>query len=412
MMGNPFGDYRTDMLILLIGENPLPNYVAARLLADTSTRLLLVHSGGTRNQRDRLKKVLQAKEYTVGPNDTVEVEESNPANIRNEITSKIKGHTGSIGLNYTGGTKAMSVHAYRAVEKAEGPQERYYSYLDARSLSMVFIHHATPIPVGTHECARVSLEELLELHGLGERNRKMQGSEALIWPHTTQALADLHTASEEQQKAWRKWCNETLRDPDRDYDLRKKPDLRKQTTEHIPCKTLLPALQEDTGLTLPTSLDGLMKINKDAAKWLDGQWLEEYVFRQVEPLCQSMSINDLKMTINPKIGDGTSDFEFDVGFMRGYQFFGLSCTTEEGAERGRYSTLKSKLFEVSVRAEQLGGGEAQFALVCCANLERVKKLKGEMEGLPGAKRLRVFGRDDLQNLQAELKKWIKEASAA
>jgi hypothetical protein len=124
-MTDPFADYRTDMLILLVGENPLPNYVAARLLATTETRLLLVHSGkeGTEDQSKRLKNVLREKEYRIGPDDLVEVEESNPTNICDRVKEKIADCTGSIGLNYTGGTKTMSVHAYRALEKADAPQK-------------------------------------------------------------------------------------------------------------------------------------------------------------------------------------------------------------------------------------------------------------------------------------------------
>lgn len=404
-MTDPCADYRVDTLMLLMGENPLPNFVAARLLADTSARLLLVHSHGTHKQCERLQKVLQSKGYSFENDNTVEVEESNPTNIFNEVQKRLANITGRVGLHYTGGTKTMAVHAYRALEQTN-VAEKCYSYLDARSLSMVFSHRATPVPVGFHERANVSLQELLDLHGMSETARDMQGSDSLIWPNTTQALANVHK-NEDQYTAWRAWCNTTLRDPNKDYDHRKKTDLKKQSTEQIPSPAILQALQEDTGLALPIRMDDLMKINKDAAGWLDGKWLEEYVFRQIEPMSKDMNIYDIQMTINPKIG--ISDFEFDVGFMRGYQFFGLSCTTEDGS-KGKFAILKSKLLEASVRAEQLGGGEAQFALVCCANAERVKKLHVQMNELPGAKRMKVFGRDDLGKLQEKIRTWIKEAS--
>jgi hypothetical protein len=352
---------------------------------------------------------LQEKEYRIGPNDLVEVEESNPNNIYNKVKEKIADCTGSIGLNYTGGTKTMSVHAYRALEKADAPQ-KYYSYLDARRLSMVFSDRASPLSVGTR--VTVSLKELLDLHGLPEQQQEMKGSDALIWPHTTQALATIY-ANEEQQKTWRDWLRSL--------------DLKTQTIEDIPYAydSLSRALHEDTGFAFSTPLENLRQTTSDVIGWLRATWLEEYVFRQITSLGLDFHINDVKMSINPKIGTSSSnnrarDFEFDVGFMRGYQFFGLSCTTEDGAkkrdeddgnEKRGYSILKSKLFEVSARAEQLGGGEAQFALVCCANPERVQNLKKEMTGLPGAKRLRVFGRNDLLTLQDRLKEWIKEASA-
>ncbi len=404
-MEDPFADYRMDTLILLVGENPLPNYVAARLLATPNSRLLLVHSSGTRSQRDNLKKVL--KGYTIGPNDTVEVEESNPANICNQLTERLAHSAGMVGLNYTGGTKTMAVHAYRALEQVNGTiTKKQYSYLDPRSLSMVFTDNANETwvePIGTQ--VPVSLDELLQLHGLEKTKQQMKGHESLVWEHTTQALAHIH-AKEDLQKAWRDWCNTTLRNPENNGKFRKKADLKAQTTTHIPHNDLIEALQRDTGLSFPVGLDKLMQINKDVAGWFDGTWMEEYVFRQITPLCDAFGINDLRMTINPEIG--SSEFEFDVGFMRGHQFFGLSCTTEDGASG--FSILKSKLFEVAIRAEQLGGGEAQFALVCCANPDKVHKLQTQLSGLPGAKRLQIYGRNDLLLLQDRLRAWITTAS--
>jgi hypothetical protein len=412
-MEDPFADYRMDTLILLVGENPLPNYVAARLLATPKSRLLLVHSSGTRTQRDNLKKVLELEDkgYTIGPNDTVEVEESNPANISKKLTSSLAKCNGTVGLNYTGGTKTMAVHAYRVLEQVNGTiAEKQYSYLDARSLSMVFSHRSTPVPINHHEQANISLEELLQLHGLEKTRQKMKGQESLFWKHTTQALAHIH-AKEDLQKAWREWCNDTLRNNKGD-NIEKIADLKTRTTEHIPHTEVIQALESDTGLVFPQPLSDLIpQTNREAKKltnWLGGTWLEEYVFRQIEPLCDdtALGITDLKMTINPEIG--SNDFEFDVGFMRGHQFFGLSCTTEDGASG--FSLLKSKLFEVAIRAEQLGGGEAQFAVVCCANPDKVQKLQTQLSGLPGAKRLQVFGRNDLLSLQDCLRKWITEAS--
>src|SRR5689334_9775184 len=116
-MINTFANYRINTLILLVGGNPLPNYVAAQLLAQPTARLILVYSRGTGDQCGNLKKALEKKGYTIKDDDLVEVEESNPANIYSKVEKEVKKCTDSIGLNYTGGTKAMSVHAYRALEK-------------------------------------------------------------------------------------------------------------------------------------------------------------------------------------------------------------------------------------------------------------------------------------------------------
>lgn len=38
--------YKTEHLFLLVGTNPLPNYVAALLLAKGEGKIILLHSGG------------------------------------------------------------------------------------------------------------------------------------------------------------------------------------------------------------------------------------------------------------------------------------------------------------------------------------------------------------------------------
>lgn len=405
-MTNPFSRYQTDTLILLVGGNPLPNYVAAQLLAEQKTHLLLVYSQGTSEQCTRLKKTLRARGYqTINEH---QVEESDPANIGTKLGVALQKCTGSVGLNYTGGTKAMAVHAYRTLERASGLTRRIYSYLDARTLQMWFTdeeNNSPSLPIGTR--VPVSLAELLELHGLEKRKREM--SEEVRWPATTEVLAALH-ADAERHKAWRAWCNTVLRDPEKEGDFRSTGSLKIQTTEGIPDDGVIQAIEADTGLTLPVSLGELWQLKKDVNKWLDGQWFEEYVFRHLKTLRQECDLNDLKMTINPAIG--SSDFEFDVGCMRGHQFFGLSCTTDDGERKGGEARLKSKLLEASVRAEQLGGSEACFALVCCADSDKVEKLKDQMIGLPGDSRMHVFGRGDLLNLQAHMREWIRRASNA
>jgi hypothetical protein len=70
--------------------------------------------------------------------------------------------------------------------------------------------------------------------------------------------------------------------------------------------------------------------------------------------------------------------------------------------------VKPKLLEAIVRSEQLGGGEARCALVCCADSENVHKLQAETIGLPNHNYVRVFGAKDLPDLSEKMKAWIKE----
>jgi hypothetical protein len=386
-------------LILLVGGNPLPNYVAVHLLAQQQNRIVLVHSPDTNEQRQRLERVLRDKGWQWI--ETVQVNESDPADIYNKVQSIASNAQGSIGLNYTGGTKAMAVHAYRAIEQLQDAQERIFSYLDARTLSMVFWHHRSPVRIDNQ--VQVSLETLLALHGLDTMKQNMKRSPVETLPHTRAALLDLHT-DPVQVKSWHAWCDEKLRRDNRRW--KKNSEINALRSDDLAHASVTQALAQDRpDLPLPQLLrDVAAPLKNDKlAKWLQGDWLEEYVFLQVQQVQDTdPHIHDSAMTINPKIGRTDFEFEFDVAFMHGHQFFGISVTTDDK------EFVKSKLLEAIVRSEQLGGGEARCALVCCANPEDVHKLQAETIGLPNHNYVRVFGAKDLPDLSEKMKAWIKE----
>jgi hypothetical protein len=95
--------------------------------------------------------------------------------------------------------------------------------------------------------------------------------------------------------------------------------------------------------------------------------------------------------------------EFDVVALRGYQLFFFSCATT--AERKK---LKSKLFEATIRARQIGGDEACVALVC---LKTDPTLEAEAQQALGSEgRIKVFHGAHQDNLQTHISNWIKQQS--
>ena len=116
MVGPTISNYQVDHLFLLIGTNPLPNYVSARLLArdPQRTTIWFVHSKDTAKEHDTLQKSLQTEGFQSFQ--SIEVDEASSIDIYNQIQQRARSLHGVIGLNYTGGTKAMAVHAYRACQ--------------------------------------------------------------------------------------------------------------------------------------------------------------------------------------------------------------------------------------------------------------------------------------------------------
>ena len=101
-------------LILLIGTNPLPNYVVASHFLNVNPNL------------ERVWLIYSETNHLIGQQGTKNVDRY----ILRHLPQKAKVH-----LNYTGGTKAMAVHVYRALESDR--RDATFSYLDARNHRLV-----------------------------------------------------------------------------------------------------------------------------------------------------------------------------------------------------------------------------------------------------------------------------------
>ncbi|MCX7681336.1 MAG: hypothetical protein N2508_05130 [Anaerolineae bacterium] len=367
-------------LFLLVGTNPLPNYVATELLRKLDGYIYLVHTDETAEVADRLIAVLKVTTDRVTK---IEVKEAQNDDIFNQVEKYAKDKQ-DVGLNYTGGTKAMAVHAYRAVEKC--CPGAIFSYLDARTLSMVLNQRNQPsrsFTVGL--LVQPTIEILLKLHG---HTLKQDLLHEPFKPDITQALANSDCAE------WRIWCNQNLRSGS-DTPIRKKKDEL--------AKISLPSLIDWQGAeTLKDLATQWGKKVKEVAEWLDGKWLEHYTLRSLQQMADSCQIHETAMNIISK----EREFEFDVVAMRGYQLFAISCSTET-----RKGKLKLKLFEAYVRARQMGGDEARIGLVCFAPKDKAESnpaaIQREIEeSWDAAGKVRVFGVEHLPNLHEYMRDWF------
>src|SRR5216684_6429546 len=347
--------YQTDHLFLLIGTNPLQNYVAALLLAKDNGTIHLLHSGGTHSTAEiaaNLERAIRNRlpQVEIIPREINEADSGRIAQKMREILNNIGGQ-GSVGVHYTGGTKAMAVYVYKEVEKKF--PSAVFSYLDARTLSLMIEGRdgAPTKSISVGQACEVKMHELVALHG---RPLKSCEKETCL-EQTYSSLVDIHATN---PKVWRKWRDENLRRPNQRDKFKSKTDLKavelpSADSVLVPLVTSLghPRTLED--VQLPTG----WKIDK-LAEFLDGKWLEQYALNSLKQAATDCHIHDCGMNL-ATTSEGQS-FEFDVAAMRGYQLFALSCTTS--AEKG---LCKHKLFEAYVRARQMGGDEARVALVCC-----------------------------------------------
>ncbi|MFY7803081.1 MAG: Card1-like endonuclease domain-containing protein [Limnoraphis robusta] len=440
--------HQVDHLFLLIGENPLPNYVAAKTLLRKGGKPYLVYSEHTFEAYKRLKEVLDPKGLTVTEEEKVELwnNEANAFEIQKAIKDKVKQlkkhypEKTVFGLNYTGGTKAMAVHAYQALLdlKLQLAEEPRFSYLDPRSLFMMFDRKDNKpigLPVPT-EKLEITGETLFSLHGL-----RWKGDPPISTAKCLDAVSKLrdlyiqiiennekHRYSnpnnvDQTTREWQDWCQKVMKPHTwecksdkkysdwKDEDVLEKVELDFTTAPTAIKKILIPALgATENKLSLKTAKEqgGFEKIHH-VCEWLNCGWLEHYVLSEVGKISVKPPIDAKAASFNIVDVDQKSDevwdkFQFDVAFRRGYQFFAISCTTSSIVD-----VCKEKLFEAYIRAKQLGGSEARVILVCFSNNPKI--IAETFLSLIKDQKIAVFGRKDIKNLSKAIEKWIKELDA-
>jgi len=445
-MSQNLDDYRTQHLLLLVGSNPLPNFVAARLLTKPDATVWLLHSDGadgepsTGQAAERLRDALYDKCPDLKEHIHLEpIPSADSLEIYNRVQNIICDLKGEIGLSYAGGTKPMSVHTYRAIEHAlaDRTPRPVFSYLDPRKLALRIDRQGTKpgAKIGIlkepaiRDLVETSLEELAALHGY-----KRTKGETWVDPDTFPELAELcaaiaqvHSKSEGIVQ-WRRWMEEekftTL------PHATKYPELK-------PVSDMLDNLCSGPGLATTEKVAILLRPHNpgaalvDCSKWFNGGWLEDHsliCIRQIASQLQLKSFGNrlfFEAVKQGAKGDRKPDtFDLDVAAILGYQLFAVSCITTEAEEKegagknnddqrknpkGQFRNVKNHLFEVFVRARQMGGDEARIGLVCCVDdpgrLQEKIARDWDAEG-----KLRVFGRSDLQNLASKFADWFKTAN--
>jgi hypothetical protein len=404
-------DYRADHLILLVGGNPLPNYVAARLLTKEDAKVSLIYSEDSETIADRLKEALgKDVEFT----STEPVDESKASSIQRQVERALSQfpNAEAVGLHYTGGTKAMAVHTYRAVEAWAKSNNRraIFSYLDARTHKIIFDSPSDEVYVG--DKLALTLKEMLDLHGwlLGSPEPRIES----ILPKTARTIADAYVEhGKDKDQPYQLWKQNELYAKCKDDrgEWKRSKDL-KQIKLAWPDEALSPiadALKEETGQHDQTELDieaarrtTDLSEPSDFCKWLDGFWLEHRVLHALRNLPDNLHPNQAFQGVKVAVSKG--GFELDVVATFGYQLFGFTCGTATG--KGAKAELKLKLFEGLLRARQIGGDQARTALVCVHEDPDGLQAEARQQIDPDGQ-IRVFGLKHLKDLENELAHWIR-----
>ncbi|AFZ28137.1 protein of unknown function (DUF1887) [Cylindrospermum stagnale PCC 7417] len=377
---------------------------------------MFTHS--TKEQKKCIEEGLKNQNHikvNIVPIDLVKYE-SNAYHICDRVQKKVPKND-SVGLNYTGGTKAMAVHAYRAIY--EKRPDAFFSYLDPRSLK-ICIDRENNQPLEFDVPLELSLKELFKLHN---NNYWLDHKPPLFQAFLPDTIAENFVeiySNINLAESWKKWLKEELHSLTKKGEFwKREEDLKQIQTRGITIKYLPPKIRDILRTDLYASTDELrLDITQkrgfssltQVCEWLDGTWLESYVLQQIKKIEYDFNIKQSGMSfyikdpeykrINKITWEDEPRFEFDVAFIIGYQLFAISCTTSKS-----HKLCKQKLFEAHLRARQLGGDEARTALVCCSDTPGY--IEDEIKFSIRDKKIRVFGREDLANLAGGIETWIK-----
>jgi hypothetical protein len=126
-------NYLVDHLFLLVGKNPLPVFVSAWIQAKPNGSIYLLHTTTTEEISTQIEKALTGKGGVREDLQVIhcKIDSVDLVKIANCVCSLVKEkqipEAANIGLNYTGGTKPMAIHAMRPI--TDYFHEAYFYYL-------------------------------------------------------------------------------------------------------------------------------------------------------------------------------------------------------------------------------------------------------------------------------------------
>jgi hypothetical protein len=371
-------------LVLLVGANPLPNYLAAATLRPQ--RVLLLYTPETKQPKDRLTCALRDR-LCIACVDERQVEDATSAKcVRGACESVFPD---DVHLNYTGGTKVMAAIA-RMLFRERGGLDRDASYVNESDGLLRFDDDGPSRALATDA---LDLDTILALHDFDKKASKP-------------ALGNDPTDSDAEAVARACLANPQLA-PSLYQRLTRPGDSRGKGI----CASALRACPL-TDLSFPgrsrvPEADWTTTEVEHWIKFLRGPWLEQWAAEVMRKTAGSGA----SVHVGVNLTRENREAELDVIMIRQHRLHLLSCTTDDTIDR-----CKLKLFEATWRARQVGGDLARSALACFLSPTDADKVRTDVAATWGESNTpTVFDLADLRAWQGQdqtidrssLERWLR-----
>ncbi|MDV0445729.1 hypothetical protein MmiAt1_13230 [Methanimicrococcus sp. At1] len=414
-------------LYLLIGTNPLSNYVVADYFLKNAVGLKtihLIHSAddsenniqGTGLFASHLKSVLKKNEnknaediqiiqiflHEIRIKDAFSIH----ADLKNMLLQSKSNDLKNVHLDYSGGTKEMSLHAYETFKEIFG-EAVTFSYFDSRRnrLKEDSDAHEPIASIFLGNQVEIGFEDLFELHGYRAipEEEDSGGFSAEFFKDFLEIITNPDNFC--KYLKWRKHFYDVYPDPgkvipvhgknklsdllpeDPEFSALLKKTLFLKILEDKPEYSLIEKRNGDYYLRTEVSNKQMDKLI-ETRKYITGKWFEQYVYSVLKEnlfdkgIVSSIDLNILVQTASKK-------FEIDVALIKGYELCGISCTTDK-----TQSLCKSKGFEILHRTKQIAGDSSKAVLVTFMNETHTAETDADLSEIL-EDRILVFGMNDL-----------------
>jgi len=386
-----------ETLVMLVGGNPLPNYIVA--MHFKPEKIILVHTGETKKVAKNLEGVLGD---VLGKQTLVQLSElkhpKNPSEIRRKAKEILEGH--NVRMDYTGGTKLMAAQFRLALqEKIENASDAISTYLDGYDNKILFdTAHEEEID---HSKIKLNIEILSLLHGLKEIHKTDHNPlSAFLKEEKANDFAEILIPFEdpnfiEEDISLAGFFYKTFPE-EKNCEIR---DYLETCVKNIEDSTKIPDKIKKFTRETTEQIKNIENLNKKQLKYISrffgGNWLELWCQSCIRKIFEKKE-SPPTIFVGKKYELEKREFEIDVSFVHKMRYFQVSCTIDPSLGR-----TKTKLFETYVRRRQVGGDLARTALVCFCNGKDTDELKRDV-GLAwdDPSKPMVFGLDDL-------KAWVK-----
>ena len=358
------------LLMLTVGTNPLPVWVALHHLKDnllSPIHVRLVHTKETRPERDRLLKY----NHDTFSIDTVETVSGNPATVRYDITQNLihnlPNNTTRIHVHYTGGTKVMCVETVAAAENIKVSLlsrkiDIETSYLDPRADAGVSLidRNGNALVPDTRKGVEPSLRRIAELNGF----------EIGPFPY----------------EYWDGSGNNQTKNCPAPKTLSKEQMAEGSAALRSGYFTSPELLEYGSYAAFQRALVDISVRYPDRSNYK--------LFHKVYVRRSNAS--------NPSV----KPFELDVVAVLGYQIVVVSCTLAR-----EHAMVKQKGMEVILRMRQLGGIEARAIVLCGASQAAQQRIQAELKEETGRSNLslEIWGKDTWYHLHQTFHQYVSTA---